>query len=115
MFGAWLRAAFAEHQRALTRIADDLDGIDGFSPVQLSSPESQAEEDFLEHLQVYVAALARAVRALSNICARLASEASGNRTGPDPTFRADVRHYKDLVAEYSKLGDQLSSLYRSLP
>jgi hypothetical protein len=106
---------FAEHQRALERIVSELESVDGRTPFEMPSALSPAEEEFIEVLDPYLAALIHAVRALATICAPLATEAAGTRTGSYKTFREDVRQYEIVAGGYAKLGDRLSVLHRSLP
>lgn len=110
------RTNFSEHRESLERIASELESVDGYTPFEMPFPSlSPAEEEFIELLQPYLVALIQAVRALGTICARLATEAAGTKTGSYPTFREDVRQYEIVAGGYAKLGDRLSVLHRSLP
>lgn len=109
------RINFAEHSESLERIANELDSVDGVSPFELPLPLSPAEEEFIEVLQPYLVALTEAVRGLAALCARLAAEAAGTRTGSFKTFREHAHQYELIAHGFANLGDRLSVLYRSLP
>lgn len=109
------RTNFAAHRDSLERIVSELESVDGGTPFEMPFPLSPAEEEFIEVLGPYLAALIQAVRALATICARLATEAAGTKTGSYRTFREDVRQCEVVAGGYAKLGDRLSVLHRSLP
>jgi hypothetical protein len=127
--GAWNTSAFMtprssghfERSHSLNTNApwsassSELESVDGRTPFEMPFPLSPAEEEFIEVLDPYLAALVQAVRALATICARLAKEAAGTRTGSYKTFKEDVRQYEIVAGGYAKLGDRLSVLARSLP
>jgi hypothetical protein len=116
MFKRTLRPIhFDGHRETLERIVGDLESVDSVTPVELPFPLSPVEEEFLEHLQPYLVALTQAVRSLALICARLATEAAGTRSGSYRTFREDVRQYELVAGGYAALGDRLSALHQSLP
>lgn len=114
VFKKSLRIAYAEHRGNLTRIAEDLEGIDGLALIKLGGTPSSREHEFLEHLRRYLAALIRAVRGLADICTRLETEASGSKTGSVWSFRNDVKRYEADAQEYAKLGQRLMLLYGRL-